>query len=85
LYFRYILLWRGDLIHGGGFDNDRKNGAMRLHLYIPMTQGSIRSVQGDVTNKVDRDDPIIQKLDLNADFSTGNGLEVKVWKHCRAT
>ena len=39
--FGWILLWRGDLVHAGGFQNDLGNGALRVHRYIYMKQGDI--------------------------------------------
>jgi hypothetical protein len=36
--FGWILLWRGDLVHAGGFQNDAKNGALRVHWYIYMKE-----------------------------------------------
>jgi hypothetical protein len=36
--FGWILLWRGDLVHAGGFQNGPKNGALRVHWYIYMKQ-----------------------------------------------
>jgi hypothetical protein len=47
-------MWRGDLIHAGGYDNNLKNGAMRLHLYIPTTESGVASLRGGGTQKVDR-------------------------------
>jgi hypothetical protein len=34
--FGWILLWRGDLVLAGGFQNDLENGALRVHWYIYM-------------------------------------------------
>jgi hypothetical protein len=36
--FGWILLWRGDLVHAGGFQNGPANGALRVHWYIYMMQ-----------------------------------------------
>jgi hypothetical protein len=36
--FGWILLWRGDLVHAGGFQNSPANGALRVHWYIYMMQ-----------------------------------------------
>lgn len=48
--FKSILLWRGDLVHGGGYDNRKNNGALRLHWYIPMKKDDIATVAGSLGN-----------------------------------
>lgn len=69
------MLWRGDLIHGGGFDNELKNGAMRLHLYIPMKQSDVGSLGGSALQAVSRKGNIFQRLVLDPTFSPGEGHE----------
>jgi hypothetical protein len=45
----WMLLWRGDLIHGGALQNEAKNGALRCHWYIPMKQDDIGVIRALVT------------------------------------
>jgi hypothetical protein len=70
---RCALLWRGDLIHGGGFDNALTNGAMRLHLKIPMKESDVSSLLGSSSQVVSRTGDIFPKLSLDCEFSPGNG------------
>ena len=48
--FKSIMLWRGDLVHGGGYDNELGNGALRIHWYIPMKPSDEGSVCGATPN-----------------------------------
>ena len=56
----WILLWRGDIVHGGGLQNEAQNGALRVHWYIPMKEEDKLTIQsnyfdnGDISGKVDR-------------------------------
>ena len=34
--FRSCLLWRGDIVHGGVFLDEKKGSAYRVHAYIPV-------------------------------------------------
>lgn len=67
------MLWRGNLIHGGGFDNKEKNGAMRLHLYIPMVEYSVGTLHGSYIPMVSREDEVVKNLNLNESFSPYDG------------
>jgi hypothetical protein len=64
-----VILWQGDLIHGGGFDNKLKNGAMHLHLYIPMKPSDLRSLGGSVLQTVSRSGENFQKVVLDTAFA----------------
>jgi hypothetical protein len=65
------MMWRGDLIHAGGFDNRLKNGAMRLHLYIPTTKGGVSSLRGGGRQQVDRKFSAYNSLHLDTTFTPG--------------
>ena len=55
LYLSCALLWHGDLVHFGGFDNKHRNAALRLHLYIPMNPSNVDSMRGSSSQKVCRE------------------------------
>ena len=44
---------------------------MRLHLYIPMKEDDVKSLEGNVTQTVDRKGDIFKKLAVDETFSTG--------------
>jgi len=49
----WLLLRRGDLVHAGGLQNAKGNGALRVHWYIPMKLKDVHE-NGGQTKKVDR-------------------------------
>jgi hypothetical protein len=69
LYRSCALLWRGDLVHAGGFDNKLGNAALRLHLYIPMKPSDIDSMRGSSSQKVCREGLDSSNLYFDSTFS----------------
>jgi hypothetical protein len=66
-------MWRGDLIHAGGFDNRFKNGAMRLHLYVPTTESGVKSLRGRQSRQeVDRSFSAFNCLHHDRTFTPGS-------------
>jgi len=42
----WMLLWRGDMVHGGGLQNGEEDGALRIHWYLPMKADDLLSNSG---------------------------------------
>jgi hypothetical protein len=64
----WVLLWRGDLVHGGALQNPKKNGALRCHWYIPMKPADIGTIHGLVTGRnarVSRSENLSEALGLD--------------------
>lgn len=66
----WMLLWRGDIIHGGGLENRAKNGAMRVHWYIPMKNVDKATIENKYTDKGQ----------LSADVDRGYGSRSRMSK-----
>ena len=52
---KWMILWRGDLVHGVGYDNKLKNGALRMHFYLSLhvsTRRIVESREGELVNSL---------------------------------
>ena len=43
---KYLVMWRADIVHSGGLDNDQRTGATRIHMYLPATQHQASGIYG---------------------------------------
>lgn len=43
---QYLIIWRADVVHSGGLDDDFCSGATRIHVYLPSTEYQARGIYG---------------------------------------